>query len=126
MYISGCLRCRKCKRRDDLDYYRRNKSTYRKREIKYQTEKKTFVNTLKNNTPCKDCGILYPNEPWLKEFDHLHSKTKMVSDIVRNGSMSGIKKEIEKCDIVCLICHKRRTAMRAKWRTYIDDGSNPV
>lgn len=58
--------------------------------------------------PCVDCG---EDDVVVLEFDHLRDKTANVSALV--AGFSGIKRvfqEIEKCEVVCANCHRRRTA----------------
>jgi hypothetical protein len=51
------------------------------------------------------------------EFDHLdgEEKSKEVSQMVGGGSLRKVKEEILKCELVCVLCHRRRTAKRAGW-----------
>jgi hypothetical protein len=60
--------------------------------------------------PCVDCG---ETDPVVLEFDHLRDKVRNVSAMV-NARMPwrAIEAEIEKCDVVCANCHRRRTAQR--------------
>ena len=49
------------------------------------------------------------------DFDHKNGKIKVgniASMTTRNLSLSRIKNEIEKCDIVCANCHRIRTYKR--------------
>lgn len=62
---------------------------------------------------CADCG---ETDPVVLEFDHVRGVkaaniSRMVSDLVGLGR---IEAEIEKCDVVCANCHRRRTA-RSFW-----------
>ena len=63
---------------------------------------------------CLDCG----NPDMITfEFDHINKdKTADVSRLVGNGApWVKILKEIEKCELVCANCHRRRTANRGNW-----------
>lgn len=66
---------------------------------------------------CADCG---ESNPLVLEFDHLgeEEKSHNISQMLTsNYGLDAIKKEIEKCEIVCANCHKIRTARRANhWR----------
>ena len=66
------------------------------------------VDELKRNVPCADCLKEY--EPSCMEYDHLSDKILAVSKMVHeNYSLESIKKEIAKCELVCVLCHKART-----------------
>ncbi len=73
------------------------------------------VNEVLENAICVDCG--YNNINAL-EFDHRDPTTKLFC--IRNGFGHGYEKtiqEINKCDIVCRNCHKKRTAKQQNsWR----------
>lgn len=84
----------------------------KKRNIRLENNryKKTidYLNALKD-VPCFDCGIKYP--PCAMDFDHRNPSEKKFS--IGNSHMANIatlKREIEKCDIVCANCHRVRTA----------------
>ena len=54
------------------------------------------------------------NDPyWIMQFDHQRDKSFNISQF---GSttlrLEDIKKEIEKCEVVCANCHANRTHMR--------------
>lgn len=68
-----------------------------------KTGKKQWVNDYKNNHPCQ-CG---ENRPILLEFHHLRDKEYNVSDMLGMGlSLDKIKKEISKCVVICMSCHR--------------------
>lgn len=78
---------------------------------KYRRRNKQFVWELKMNNPCKDCGGFF--HPAAMDFDHISDdKVKDVSRLVRDSSLERIKREIEKCDLVCSNCHRIRTYNR--------------
>jgi hypothetical protein len=65
--------------------------------------------------PCVDCG---ERNPVVLEFDHLSSKKNMISALVRWGSESRLKAEIEKCEVRCANCHRIKTAIQfSYWKT---------
>lgn len=58
--------------------------------------------------PCVDCG---ESDPLVLEFDHREDKRAQIVDLMRNHAQwSDVLKEIEKCDVRCANCHRRRTA----------------
>lgn len=66
---------------------------------------------LIRSRPCVDCAQEY--EPWLMEFDHVRGeKRENVSQLVSGTTVSlrVVLQEVRKCDIVCVLCHRKRTA----------------
>ena len=65
--------------------------------------KRNLIEQLKADTGCQDCGT--------KEnltFHHRNPSTKIdsVSNLVnKNCSVGKLKREIDKCDIICRSCH---------------------
>ena len=58
--------------------------------------------------PCVDCG---ETDPVVLEFDHRSGKRAAISDLMRrHANWTTVLSEIEKCDVRCANCHKRRTA----------------
>lgn len=73
--------------------------------------------------PCADCG---EKDPIVLEFDHLDPKNKNynISNMM-SYSWEKIEKEIEKCQVVCANCHRRRTASTYNWYAYISPYRSP-
>lgn len=80
------------------------------RQFKKRQEGRAFLWKQKES-PCKDCGKKY--NPWQMDYDHLpeHKKTTSVGKLT-NCSEKHILKEIAKCDLVCVFCHRIRTHNR--------------
>ena len=69
---------------------------------------------MKSN-PCVDCNEA---DPIVLEFDHRDDVEKIaeVGKLVANGyKWETIKEEIDKCDVRCANCHRRRTAKQFNW-----------
>lgn len=75
---------------------------------------KRFVWNYYSSHPCVDCG---ESDPLLLDFDHISdNKLANVSKLVHNTrSLKVIQKEIDKCEVVCANCHRRRTAKVQGW-----------
>jgi hypothetical protein len=65
--------------------------------------------------PCVDCG---ETDPVVLEFDHLRDKTHEVPALATMGvSWARVMREIDKCEVVCCNCHRKRTHQRSgSWR----------
>lgn len=70
---------------------------------------------IKEASGCTDCG---ESNPIVLDFDHLKNKKYNISRMVHDGfSWKAIKKEIEKCEVVCANCHRIRTYNRLLTQT---------
>lgn len=97
------------KRASDIKYHR----DYIARYHKANNEK--VLEYLKQSR-CADCQI---DNVLLLEFDHVRGKKLFdISIQRRHRSWEVLKKEIDKCDVVCCNCHRIRTVTRQKvcWR----------
>lgn len=63
------------------------------------------------DVPCMDCGVAYPY--YVMTFDHVVGE-KLFPISLRKGQMSltQLRAEIAKCEIVCQNCHHERTWRR--------------
>lgn len=66
--------------------------------------------------PCVDCGEA---DPIILEFDHQREKLGDVARYARKRRTTLIEREIQKCEVRCANCHRRRTARQRayyRWR----------
>ena len=62
---------------------------------------------------CVDCGIA---DPLVLQFDHLQSKTKDLACLVRSAcSPQRLISQLDKCEVRCANCHRRRSAIQGGW-----------
>ncbi len=98
---------------DKKAYYRRNavhiKATSKINLRKIIKRNKEYVAAIKENSPCKDCGLLFP--PFCMDFDHVRgAKLYHISGgVARGWSIEKLQAEIDKCDLVCANCHRIRS-----------------
>lgn len=110
--------CKDCHAEYLREHYRDNREMYLKNARK-QNDKlinRTTENIMEHlqEHPCVDCG---ENDPIVLEFDHVKGKKfKEVSGMVGIYCWARVKKEIDKCDVRCANCHKRKTAKERHWR----------
>ncbi len=128
--------CKECHKEYMESYYRKKKDKWKnvKQDKKKRVEEnKDKLLSLLQTSSCKDCGN---SDSRVLEFDHLYSKRLGVPMLVKHGySWETIKKEIDKCEIVCSNCHRIRTFERLK-KTYrnesrgrsngLETGGSPV
>lgn len=66
--------------------------------------------------PCVDCGAA---DPVVLDFDHVYGvKRNNVSTMARGATWATIMTEIEKCEVRCANCHRRKTAVQLGWYAY--------
>lgn len=83
-----------------------------KQYVQIQLNRQFVWDYLKNH-PCIDCK---ESDPVVLEFDHLRDKIKPISNLVSNGvSLKCIREEIDKCEVRCANCHRRKTAIQFGW-----------
>ena len=112
--------CRPCKQTYDRAYWQKTKARRndQKKLNKAAVKERNFLYVLAwlNTHPCLDCGEV---DPVVLEFDHVDPSTKSanISEMVdRANSIRTIQTEIDKCEVVCANCHRRRTAKMFDWR----------
>jgi hypothetical protein len=82
----------------------------RARKQRRTAENQAWIIVYLQAHPCVDCG---ESDPIVLEFDHLRDKERNVSALVLGGwEWARVLEEIEKCEVVCANCHRRRTARR--------------
>lgn len=79
-----------------------------KKDILRAAKNRLWLRLYKVQKGCFDCG--YKNHHAALEFDHLpeFKKQRTISSMCYS-SLETIKKEIDKCQVVCANCHNIRT-----------------
>lgn len=72
--------------------------------------------------PCVDCQ---EDNPFLLEFDHQRDKQGLISQM-HKCSWSRIKREIAKCEVRCVRCHRLKTAKDFGWGKLLDEAREMV
>lgn len=106
--------CRPCVAANSRDHYEANKAAYvtrnRRTTLQRRGERTNWLLEYFVSHPCVDCG---ETDPLVLDFDHLRDKEFSVGHALRERPWKSILAEIEKCEVVCANCHRRRTARRA-------------
>lgn len=126
-FRKGHRQCLACEKANNLVYSARpevrakaaayreiHREKYRKQNVdilrRRKTERHAAIAKLKS-VPCKDCGSTFP--PYAMDFDHRDSVGKVaeISYLLNKTSApwARILEEVQKCDVVCVNCHRRRT-----------------
>lgn len=99
------------------DWYQKNREAIlvRQRETnaRVRKEKQDYIRSLKEESPCSDCGNNYPY--YVMDFDHVSGdKLYNIGDMLgsKRSSWKALLAEIDKCEIVCSNCHRIRTHNR--------------
>jgi hypothetical protein len=111
--------CRTCHAAYRKSHYLRNRPDYITREVdrtrRRRAENRRLLRAYLRSHPCVDCG---ESDIVALQFDHRDRATKRqdVALLVLGKPWSVVSTEIEKCDVRCANCHRRRTASQLGWR----------
>jgi hypothetical protein len=107
------------------EHYKKNTAYYvkkarrRNKAVREETHKKIFEYFLSH--PCVDCG---ETDPVVLEFDHIKRENKNLEISLMVSSYKTweiILEEIQKCEVRCANCHRRKTAKQQGWYLYLTD-----
>lgn len=110
-------RCKKCRAKVHLKWYHLTKEKRKPLRDKWRLVSKkkimqVIVDYLQQH-PCVDCG---EKDIIVLEFDHIRDKKHNISSMLKGGMpIKKILEEIDKCEVRCANCHRRKTAERGKW-----------
>ncbi len=107
--------CRDCFAEANARNYQANRERERARIYKYIAARRAevgqkIIDYLREH-PCVDCG---ERDIIVLEFDHIGDKLADVSAYAGGGrTWARVKAEIEKCEVRCANCHRRKTRERS-------------
>ena len=111
--------CKECSNEYHKGHYMRNKSYYSAKR-KFNNDRVTsatrkLLAQYLASHPCVDCG---ETDLIMLEFDHVRGiKSNNIATMLRNAKKwEAIESEIQKCEVRCSNCHKRRTAQQLGWK----------
>lgn len=113
--------CKVCTRFRFREYYRLNRVKQLK-VVMARRKRIDKINRIKllsflGTHPCIDCG---EKDPIVLDFDHRGNKTAQIADLMGGGfSWNRIEEEMNKCDVRCANCHRRKTAKERNNYRYI-------
>ncbi|HXG86253.1 MAG TPA: hypothetical protein VNI84_19695 [Pyrinomonadaceae bacterium] len=114
--------CRACYKICWNKRYFENHAHYRKshnasrNKIREQNARKVFEYLERH--PCKNCG---ESDPIVLEFDHREKTDKIenISNLIAHACWRRIESEIEKCDVLCANCHRRKSAAQFNYKRHV-------
>lgn len=105
--------CRPCRSEYGKEHYTANKQRYIEAEARRKraraAKRMRFLIDYFRTHPCADCG---ESDPLVLEFDHIRDKSFDIGRELPDRNWQSILAEIEKCEVVCSNCHRRRTVRR--------------
>ncbi|MCW3039380.1 MAG: hypothetical protein JWM31_1285 [Solirubrobacterales bacterium] len=105
-----CAWCRSCYR----DYHRGRRPERQAVRARQLARGRAHVSEVLAGAACADCGT---RDTVVMEFDHLDGKVESVARLLGGGANPArLDAEIARCEIVCVNCHRRRTATRGGHR----------
>jgi hypothetical protein len=106
--------CRSCRAVYKKAHYAANKDRYIKNgnawSAKLSAKRTTWLLKYFETHPCVDCG---ETDPVVLDFDHLRDKLFDIGVGLHYKNWDAVLAEIEKCEVRCANCHRRRTARSA-------------
>ncbi len=114
--------CRTCFKANWEKRYYENHEHYRtshnasRNKIRDQNAQKVFEYLA--NHSCVNCG---ESDPIVLEFDHRNRNDKIenISNLVTHSSWERVESEIQKCDVLCANCHRRKSAAEFNYKRHI-------
>jgi hypothetical protein len=109
--------CKECHRKYNREYHKNKTIECKKEKVKKQRlrlyNRREWLYDYLYGRSCKDCG---EDNIVVLQFHHIKNKSINVTEaLIRGYSKDNIKKEIEKCEVLCANCHIKRTAKKFNW-----------
>ena len=113
-------KCRLCRNAEWVEQYSTN-DKFREYNLKRtqasRAKNSHYIHEYKLKHPCIQCG---ETDPVVLEFDHRDRDTKCfsVSYAASHKTFRVLKEEMDKCDVLCANCHRRKTAKQLGYYSY--------
>lgn len=108
--------CRLCSSAYEQERYEKNSSVRVVQAAGQESRRhrnRVFLHNYLLEHPCMDCG---ETDPVVLECDHVRDKHYNISMLVAAAfSLETIQKELDKCEIRCANCHRRKTSSQFDW-----------
>ena len=115
--------CRECKKLVQSKWYAKNQQKHiknvavRRKQVVLENYKSSYHYLTEH--PCVKCG---ETDLYLLQYDHNQGiKNHNVSDLIANGiKCETILREIELCQVLCLRCHRKKSAAAQGVSTFFE------
>ncbi len=108
--------CRNCHGESVKTYLDNNRQSFNKKQAEQRERKRRKLYEYLCLHPCVDCG---EDDVTVLDFDHLRDKKHTISSlIVSKRCWLYVLKEIEKCEVRCANCHRKKTAEAFGWKKF--------
>lgn len=109
--------CRECHKPFRKNWYESNKERHleqvKTRKYEARNIARGYVWEYLSTHSYINCG---ESDPVVLEFHHRYEKDRAVSEMVTGGyPTSTIQAEIDKCDVLCANCHRKKTMIERGW-----------
>jgi hypothetical protein len=110
--------CKECHKEYVKKHYHDHQKEYYGRVKAFKQQNRLQMYSYLADKKCVDCG---ENDPLVLDFDHKDKRKKErgIAEMLRKNCWKSILKEIEKCEIRCSNCHRRRTAKQLGYMKYL-------
>lgn len=111
--------CKHCRANADRANYLKDPQRKYREHYAYKQGLKLKVYNYLSTHPCVDCGEA---NPIFLEFDHVRGeKFSNLGTLLRNNKgWNVIEKEIAKCAVRCIKCHRIKTAKQFGWYKWLE------
>lgn len=115
-------RCKSCELTQKRDEYRADGAARRQKARDSFASGSRAVTRARNaawlleylsSRPCVACG---EGDPVVLDLDHIRgNKRASVANMVNGHSLAAIQAEVEKCQVLCANCHRKKTVIERGW-----------
>jgi hypothetical protein len=109
--------CKDCSRKKDKLHYQNpiRKESIRKAVMETRERNMLFLLEHLGTHSCVDCG---ESDPIVLDFDHVRGEKLYDVSSMASYSLETLQAEIDKCEVRCANCHRRKTARQFGYIKY--------